>query len=54
MYVPGEWWHAVVNLTDTVALTENNVTSGNFEETWRSIRLERFILNYLNINFIIF
>ena len=41
VFVPGEWWHAVINLSDTIALTQNHVTLGNFLQTWKSIRKDR-------------
>lgn len=51
VFVPGAWWHAVMNLTDTVAVTQNVMTHYNFDRVWRSIRCERrkfakrFLLN---------
>ena len=41
IYVPGGWWHAVLNLTDTMALTQNYVNPVNFESVWRSLRINR-------------
>jgi hypothetical protein len=41
VYVPGGWWHAVVNLTDTVAVTQNFCTAETFERVWRQVRKGR-------------
>lgn len=50
MFVPGAWWHAVVNLDDTMAMTQNIMTHVNFDSVWRSIRCERrkFAQKYLS------
>ncbi|XP_063685447.1 bifunctional arginine demethylase and lysyl-hydroxylase JMJD6-like [Bolinopsis microptera] len=34
MFVPGGWWHAVLNVSDTVAVTHNYVSTANFAASW--------------------
>ena len=34
MFVPGGWWHAVLNVSDTVAVTQNYVSTANFGASW--------------------
>jgi len=41
IYVPGNWWHGVVNTEDCVAVTQNFVGAGNFEVVWKAARKER-------------
>ncbi|CAK0867597.1 unnamed protein product [Prorocentrum cordatum] len=41
IFVPGEWWHCVVNLDDTIAVTQNYCGRNNFADIWRSAREER-------------
>ena len=41
MYVPDGWWHAVLNLDHTVAVTQNVVTTARFPKAWRMTKRGR-------------
>ncbi|XP_022587109.2 bifunctional arginine demethylase and lysyl-hydroxylase PSR [Cyclospora cayetanensis] len=41
IYVPPNWWHAVLNLSDCVACTQNHFSFGFLEAGWRKFRKGR-------------
>jgi len=41
IFVPGNWWHGVVNLADTVAVTQNYCGFDNFDMVWCKTRKDR-------------
>eukprot|EP00929_Paragymnodinium_shiwhaense_P103743 TRINITY_DN67450_c0_g1_i1.p1 TRINITY_DN67450_c0_g1~~TRINITY_DN67450_c0_g1_i1.p1 ORF type:complete len:559 (+),score=148.93 TRINITY_DN67450_c0_g1_i1:132-1808(+) len=47
IFVPGSWWHGVLNREDCVAVTQNYCGRDNFEHVWKSTRKEREKVAYL-------
>ena len=41
IFVPGNWWHAVWNFDDTLAITQNYVNESNFDDVWPLTRGRR-------------
>jgi histone arginine demethylase JMJD6 len=41
VYVPHGWWHAVLNITHTVGVTQNYCSRRNFDDVWRATRCGR-------------
>jgi len=47
IFVPGDWWHGVLNREDTVAVTQNYCGPDNFDVIWSKTRKEREKVAYL-------
>jgi histone arginine demethylase JMJD6 len=41
VFVPHDWWHAVLNITDTVGVTQNYGSPRNFTAVWCKTRASR-------------
>ena len=41
VFIPGGWWHAVLNLSDTIAVTQNYCNWGNFDRVFWETRKGR-------------
>lgn len=46
VFIPNGWWHAVLNLTDTVGVTQNFCSPRNFDQVWLKTRSGRKMMAY--------
>lgn len=46
VFIPNGWWHAVLNMTDTVGVTQNFCSPRNFDHVWLKTRSGRKRMAY--------
>eukprot|EP00978_Attheya_sp_CCMP212_P001405 scaffold2957_cov55-Attheya_sp.AAC.4 len=46
VFIPNGWWHAVLNLTHTVGITQNFCSTRNFDQVWIETRTGRKRMAY--------
>lgn len=46
VFIPNGWWHAVLNLTHTVGVTQNFCSQRNFDQVWMKTRSGRKKMAY--------
>ena len=44
IFVPANWWHGVVNLEDSIAITQNFAGYAEFDDVWKATRKQRKML----------
>ena len=55
IWVPSGWWHCVLNLTDTIAVTQNLCNTHNWNTVWPDVLNDRSMVSLLFLSlFLIF